>query len=93
VLYEEKIPVTDELIEMEPIMGMHPLDWVLNGGEDYVLLAAVDTRKLGALLEQASLSGRQFYPIGEFVSGHEMEFVGLDGSRREIRPAGWDHFA
>jgi thiamine-monophosphate kinase len=93
VLYEDKIPVADELIEMGPIVGKHPLDWVLNGGEDYVLLAAVNPRELDALLEQASQAGRQFYPIGEFVSGHKMELVCLDGSIREIRPAGWDHFA
>lgn len=92
-LYEEKIPVADELIEMGAIMGKHPIDWVLNGGEDYVLLAAVNPRELDAILEQAKLAGRQFYPVGEFVSGHKMELATLDGSIREIRPAGWDHFA
>lgn len=93
MLYERKIPVADELIEIGHVVGKHPFDWVLNGGEDYVLLAAVNPRKMDTLLEQASQSGRQFYPIGEFVSGNKMELVGLDGSVRQIRPAGWDHFA
>ncbi len=93
ILYEEKIPVAEELIEMGHAVGKDSLDWVLNGGEDYVLLAAVKPDALETLLKQASRAGREFYPIGEFISGNKMELVGIDGSRREIRPAGWDHFA
>jgi thiamine-monophosphate kinase len=93
VLYEDKIPVAEELTEIGTILGKHPLDWVLNGGEDYVLLAAVNPGEIEALLKQAMAAGLQFYPIGEFVSGHKMELVGPDGSIRELRPAGWDHFA
>jgi len=93
ILYEEKIPVAAELRDIGPVAGKDPLDWILNGGEDYVLLAAVKPDCLETLLKQATVSGREFFPIGEFVPGNKMELVGLDGSRREIRPAGWNHFA
>lgn len=93
VLYEEKIPITPELTPLARTLGKDPLDWILNGGEDYVLMAAIKPTALQAVLDQAEENGWKFYPIGEFVSGGKMELVRIDGATLEIAPAGWDHFA
>ena len=93
VLYEEKIPIAPELTELGKVLGRDPLDWVLNGGEDYVLLAAVRPTALKAVLDQAGQNGWKFYPVGEFVSGRKMRVTRTDGTKQEIAPAGWDHFA
>ena len=50
VLYEEKIPIAPELTQLGKVLGKDPLDWVLNGGEDYVLLAAIKPTALQAVL-------------------------------------------
>lgn len=93
VLYEEKIPITPELIQLGKILGKDPLDWILNGGEDYVLMAVIKPTALQAILDQADGNGWEFYPIGEFVSGRKMELMRTDRTKHEIAPAGWDHFA
>jgi thiamine-monophosphate kinase len=93
VLYEEKIPIAPELTELGKVLGKDPLDWVLNGGEDYVLLAAIRPTALRTVLDTAVRNGWKFYPIGEFVSGRKMQLIRTDGTKQEIAPAGWDHFA
>jgi len=93
VLYEEKIPIAPELNQLGKILGKDPLDWVLNGGEDYVLLVAIRPTALKAVLDQAEENGWKFYPIGEFASGRKMRLKRMDGKKQEIAPAGWDHFA
>ena len=93
IIRERDIPVAPELIQLGKSSGKHPLDWVLNGGEDYVLLAAIKPAALQPLLEQATARNWSFHPIGEFVQGQKMELAKIDGTLQEIIPSGWDHFA
>ncbi len=93
VLYETKLPIPPELTELGKLLERDPLDWVLNGGEDYVLLAAITPAELQSVIEAAERNDWKFYPIGEFVAGRKMQLLRVDGQTREIAPAGWDHFA
>jgi thiamine-monophosphate kinase len=92
VIYEEKLPVTETLRQAAAMMGRVPLRWVLNGGEDYVLLAAVKPERLSDLQEQFRSQNRQLFPVGELRGGSGMELVQLDGSIANLTPGGWDHF-
>jgi thiamine monophosphate kinase len=65
----------------------------MNGGEDYVLLAAIKPAALQPLLEQAAARNWSFHPIGEFVPDQKMELSKIDGTVQEIIPSAWDHFA
>jgi len=93
ILYETRIPVASELTQLGKVLGKDPLDWVLNGGEDYVLLAAITPSELQSVIEEAEKKDWKFYPIGEFVAGRKMQLLRGDGKTQEIAPAGWDHFA
>jgi thiamine-monophosphate kinase len=93
ILYETKIPIPPELTQLGKILKKDPIDWVLNGGEDYVLLAAINPTKLQGVIEEAEKNNWKFYPIGEFVAGPQMQLLRKDGKTQEIVPAGWDHFA
>lgn len=92
VLYEESIPVTADLRAAADALGKDPLDWILNGGEDYVLLAAVKPQMWLQLAEKAAQNGMTFYCVGEFARGSGMELEARDGIRRPIGKLGWNHF-
>jgi len=92
VLYEERIPVTADLAAAANALGKDPLNWILNGGEDYVLIAAIVPQMWPQLAEQAAQTGMTFYRIGEFMQGSGMELESRDGRRRPIGKLGWDHF-
>ena len=92
VIYEDKLPVSEELSRAGEVTGTDPLHWVLNGGEDYVLLAAIKPDMLQGLQSQARENGIILQEIGRFVEGDRMELVRTDGSRHDISAGGWDHF-
>lgn len=92
VLYEASIPVSPELIAAGSAMGKDPLHWVMHGGEDYVLLAAVRSDALHMLAEQFRSRGLTLTPIGEFVPGRGIVLQRRDGSSTDLARGGWDHF-
>jgi len=92
VVYEDEIPVSKPLAQAAALMGKEPLDYILGGGEDYVLLAGLKPTVAKDLLHLASDRGMHFFPIGEFIEGQGMELVGRDGTKQAFTPGGWDHF-
>jgi thiamine-monophosphate kinase len=92
IIYEQDIPVGDNLIEAAHMMGMDPLEWVLNGGEDYVLLTAIMPEMWSHVKEQAINKGFNIIQIGKFVQGRGIQLVGDSGRSEELEPKGWDHF-
>jgi thiamine-monophosphate kinase len=92
VVHESQLPIGNSLSQAARAIGKDPLEWVLNGGEDYVLLAAVDPSLIEDLREQFEAEGRELFPIGQFVAAPGMELVRIDGRRQDLTPRGWDHF-
>jgi thiamine-monophosphate kinase len=92
LVYEAKIPTSDDLIAAGAAMAKNPLDWVLHGGEDYVLLAAINPNSLETLSELFRSKGLTLVPIGEFVPGSTMVLRRIDGSSVVVTSGGWDHF-
>jgi len=91
-IYEEKLPISGALVEAGAVLRKDPLQWVLHGGEDYVLIAAVKPEAWDDLEEQAIAEGMTFYCIGEFSVGVGMELERVDGTRQILAPKGWNHF-
>ena len=92
IVYEERLPISDALVEAAAILGKDPLEWVLHGGEDYVLLAAVSPEEWTALEDQVKQEGMSFHCIGKLLPGVEMELERVDGSRQILARKGWNHF-
>jgi len=79
-----RLPIFADLLAAGAKLGIHPVDAVLHGGEEYALLFT-------STLHEAELSGqlsRPVYAIGRIV---EKMGVRLDGQALEAR--GFDHFA
>lgn len=92
IIYEDRLPVGTELMRAATATGKDPLKWILHGGEDYVLLAAIRADRLDKLIETARDAGCVFHPIGEFVAHKEMVLRTKDGRDATLTSSGWDHF-
>jgi thiamine-monophosphate kinase len=92
MVLEAQLPVSRELSDAARIMGKDPLAWVLNGGEDYVLLAAVKPGLIEDVQKQFEAEGRELFAIGRFTADPAMELLSIDGTRQDLNPRGWDHF-
>lgn len=79
-----RLPVFADLLAAGGTLGIHPVDAVLHGGEEYALLFTSSLREA----ELSSRLRRPVYAIGRIV---ERPGVRLDGQPLEAR--GWDHFA
>jgi thiamine-monophosphate kinase len=92
IIFEDKIPVSEPLQRLAQELAVNPLDWVLNGGEDYVLLAAIDKENFHQLAKIAAADGWALIEIGEFLSEPGISLLKVSGEKISIIPRGWDHF-
>lgn len=92
LLYEDRVPRTDELTEAAKRLGRDPLDWILNGGEDYVLLVSIRADMLEKIMAAMNEQGCALHPIGEFTEDSGIVIKRCDGSEMSIAARGWNHF-
>ncbi len=87
------LPISPELRQFSEEYAIDPIDFALNGGEDYVLLCAVQADQ-AADLESAFLAqfNRPLYRIGEVTSSGHLEKIDKDGNCKSLKSKGWDHF-
>jgi thiamine-monophosphate kinase len=64
------------------------LELGLDGGEDYELLF---TARPGRRVP-SSIAGVSITPIGRITPGRKTFLMNRSGSRREVKPLGWEHF-
>ncbi|MFH0823465.1 MAG: thiamine-phosphate kinase [Pseudomonadota bacterium] len=92
LIYEDRLPRTEELIEAAQAMGRDTLGWMLNGGEDYVLLAGIRRYMIEEVAAAMEAQGCALHPIGEFVEQSGIVVRRSDGRDMSVTAAGWDHF-
>lgn len=81
LLYEEHIPMSEEMVRAAGFLGVSPLSYALGGGEDYELLftAPAGTRVRGKC-------------IGE-ITGRGLKIRDKEGRVRTLSSEGYQHFA
>ena len=92
VICEDQLPLTPELRDAARAIGRDALHWMLNGGEDYVLLAAIRPEKMDKAIEVMHRTGCELHIIGWFAEGSEITIKRSDGRHETILSGGWDHF-
>jgi thiamine-monophosphate kinase len=92
IVWEKDLHKSKALMDAGNLMGRDPIEWVLHGGEDYVLLAAVQPEGLADLDARFRSEGMDLVVIGRFIEGSETLIEGCDGSLRPLSVGGWDHF-
>jgi thiamine-monophosphate kinase len=86
----EDIPTASAARAVADFLGEDADAYALDGGEDFALIAAIDTRALGYLSARyAGRFGAPLHRVGTFT--RERGLRRADGST--VTAAGWDHFS
>ncbi|WP_256759015.1 thiamine-phosphate kinase [Cohnella sp. WQ 127256] len=94
ILKEELLPVSGELAAYAHHNGIQPLDFVLYGGEDYVLLGTVDRKYELLMRECFRKEGIPLFFIGEVEDGTPAVIMeSVSGVRKPIEKRGYNHFS
>jgi thiamine-monophosphate kinase len=73
-------------------LGADPMDLVLNGGDDYELLTAVEPRAFEHVAGGfAKRFGTPLLRIGKFEVGNGQVWIDRSGKREPLTPSGYDH--
>ncbi|MFF2886598.1 thiamine-phosphate kinase [Paenibacillus sp. NPDC057967] len=83
VLDEHSLPKSGNMSAYASRAGVNPLDWMLYGGEDYVLVGTMDARGEAAIKAEFQRHGLPFYVIGRAETGSP-------GVELNPLPRGWD---
>ena len=90
-IWAERIPLSPQAREAAALLGENPLKWALAGGEDYQLLFTTPPKRADDISE--ALSPTKVSIIGEVVGQSQGRVIIFpDGTERELKPEGWDHF-
>jgi thiamine-monophosphate kinase len=92
VIHEESLPRSEILLEAAEAMGKDPLLWMVNGGEDYVLLTAVRPDRVDAVKAAMEEHGCAVHVIGKLLEEPGVHLKRADGTEIPLEPGGWDHF-
>ncbi|GLX66294.1 thiamine-phosphate kinase [Paenibacillus glycanilyticus] len=95
-LFEEQLPRSGSMTAYAGAAGIDPLEWMLYGGEDYVLLGSMELGDAAAAQVAFHSEGLPFYIIGETAAGTpavELIRKTVKGElRQRLAKKGYNHF-
>lgn len=92
-LERDKLPVSGSLAAYAGQSGNDPLDWILYGGEDYVLLGTIRQHDAAAAKLAFNSQGLPFYLIGQVEPGEPGVALHTGGKQTiALRKRGYNHF-
>jgi thiamine-monophosphate kinase len=83
VIEWEKVPVSKETFKAAAALGMDAREFALFGGEDFELIATVPKK---------NLNKAKGFVVGEIIVERKI-YLKKGGIKRELKKAGFDHFA
>jgi len=80
------------LADAASALGLDSMDLMLNGGDDYELLAAIEPRAFSHVADGfRKRFGRPLVALGRFAPGDGHVWIERAGKREAVAPAGYDH--
>ena len=93
LLQAAQLPISPSLKAFCRKYQFDPTEFILSGGEDYVLLITVAPT---AAEDIAAAYQKQFqmplYLLGEITTSNRLEIATAKGGTQSLNPTGWDHF-
>jgi len=93
----QAVPLAPQTRDMARQMALdeaaQPLDWALNGGEDFALLISCPAERADEL--EGRVAGelkRPLFRVGRLTPGQGL-FLVRPGKREALEPRGFDHFS
>jgi len=93
VLREAALPLSGELASYASACGIDPLEWMLYGGEDFVLVGTAGSGREAEIREAFRAEGLPFFVIGHTEAGTpSAELMDPGGNRKRLEKRGYNHF-
>jgi thiamine-monophosphate kinase len=89
MIYEEKIPLINEIKEFAKLINKNYLDLLLHTGEDFELLFTVSNDKINDF--KKLFSDDEYYIIGKVNDSNNVEITLLNGEIEKISSKGYEH--
>lgn len=87
-----RVPVGEEAKEIGVRLGVEPWEWVVGGGEDYTLCAAVSPSRMEELRKIVGSLGREVFEIGRVLGrGEGLRWWDRDGKAYHPKSLGYVH--
>ncbi len=86
-IYEDEIPIPNEIFEIARRIGKDPLEMALSYGEDFEILLTIRKDKFNELKDKISL-----YKVGYVTSTGQIQMVNKEGKTNILVPKGYEHF-
>jgi thiamine-monophosphate kinase len=93
VIEQDKIPTTGIFRAYCSRFNLDSLHLATRVGEDYVLLGTVPEGSADELAQALQSGGCEFFPVGKIEDEPGIRLLAPDGSVRELKPSGWNHFS
>lgn len=87
-IYEEMLPISEEVLEVAGKTDKDPLEFALYYGEDFELLLTIKKDAFNQIKEKIPL-----YEIGNVTSSGKIEIINKDGTKNVIKPRGYEHLS
>jgi thiamine-monophosphate kinase len=92
-LFEEKIPVSEDLLQAAGALGKSPYDFFLGESDDYELVVTCRPEHVAALCSVAAGCGAvPIAEVGKITEGRGITLLLAGGGQHSLRPSSWDHF-
>jgi len=92
-IYEDKLPILDEIAKISKILKVNPLEMILHIGEDFELLFTINKDNLSKLdkLNKVKKNKFDFHIIGEINKKDTVEINVLNGDFKKLSSKGYEH--
>lgn len=87
-IYEEKLPMSLDVISTMNEFNLKPISAVLDGGEEYELLFSIPIK----IFEKLNSLDIDITPIGHFTKQKKNLFILKNNQEIDIKSQGWNHF-
>ncbi|MBN1932670.1 MAG: thiamine-phosphate kinase [Desulfobacterales bacterium] len=87
-IFAESIPLHPDVIEAGKTLGQAPIDFALNGGEDYELLFTIAPENFNKLKQ----TGLKYYIVGKITDTEEGCYLITESENKIKLQGGYNHF-
>ncbi|MHB8170579.1 MAG: thiamine-phosphate kinase [Thermincolia bacterium] len=92
-LIDKKIPISEEARALSGMTGHSPVEWALNGGEDFQLVFTVNPDGLDEIEEMMRRRGLAYGIVGMITSAEQGIGLVTEQGIQPLETGGYDHFS
>ena len=92
-LFKERLPVSEDLRAAARMLNRDPYDFLFGDSDDYELVITCRAQDVELLRSVTADGAVPLAEVGRITdAAYEISLLFPEGSRRPLKPSGWDHF-